>query len=69
MCMLFYEILNYYREGISNEDIQDAVRDPSNACPLPGYFYITPKIKEKLHEDPLIDTAGHDIRHKETYPV
>lgn len=65
--VLFYEILNHIRDGISDKDIQDAVRDPSNACPLPGYFYITPKIKEKLHEDPLIDTAGHGIRHKEPH--
>jgi hypothetical protein len=57
--VLFYEILNHPREGISDEDIRDAVRDPSNACSLPGYFYVTPNIKEKLHEVPLIDTAGH----------
>lgn len=63
--VLFYEILNHLREGISDEDIQDALTDPSNACPLPGYFYITPKIKEKLHEVPLMDTTGHGILHKE----
>lgn len=46
--VLFYEILNHLQEGISNEDIGEALREPSNASPLPGYFYITPKIEEKL---------------------
>ena len=46
--VLFYEVLNHLREGITNEDIRDAIREPSNASPLPGYFYITPKIEQKL---------------------
>ena len=46
--VLFYEILNHLQEGISDEDIRDAISEPSNASPLPGYFYLTPKIEEKL---------------------
>src|SRR5512137_1594236 len=34
--VLFYEILDHLREGISDEDIQDVLSDPANACPLPG---------------------------------
>ena len=67
--VLFYEILNHLRDGISDEDIREAVRDPSNACPLPGYYHVTPKIKEKLHEVPLIDTAGHSIRNRQSHPA
>jgi hypothetical protein len=50
--VLFYEVLNHLQEGISSEDIRDAIREPSNASPLPGYFYLTPKIKEKLRAVP-----------------
>ena len=46
--VLFYEVLDHHREGIAGEDIRDAIREPSNASPLPGYFYITPRIEEKL---------------------
>jgi hypothetical protein len=67
--VLFYEILDHLREGISDEDIQDVLNDPANLCPLPGYFYLTPKIEEKLREAPLKDTTGYNIRHKEPHPV
>jgi hypothetical protein len=46
--VLFYEILNHQREGISNEDIRKAVIQSSNASELPDYFFITPEIEEKL---------------------
>ena len=46
--VLFYEILDHRGEGISDEDIREAVREPSGASPLPEYFYITPAIEEKL---------------------
>jgi hypothetical protein len=67
--VLFYEILNHLRDGISDEDIREAVRDPSNACPLTGYFYVTPKIKEKLHEVPVIDPAISGARLRESHPA
>jgi hypothetical protein len=67
--VLFYEILNHHREGIPGEDIREALDDPSNACPLPGYFYLTPKIEEKLREFSLKDTPGYRIRHKESNPA
>lgn len=62
--VLFYEIVNHLREGIPGEDIREALDDPANACPLPGYFYLTPKIENKLREVSLKDTAGYAIRHK-----
>jgi len=46
--VLFYEILNHLQQGISDEDIREILADPANASPLPGYFYLTPKIKTKL---------------------
>jgi hypothetical protein len=56
--VLFYEILNHLREGISDADIRDALKNPSNASPLPGYFYVTPKIAEKLQDGPMKGTAS-----------
>lgn len=67
--VLFYEILNHPREGIPGEDIREALDDPANACPLPGYYYITPKIEEKLREISLKDSAGYAIRHREPNPA
>jgi hypothetical protein len=67
--VLFYEILDHLREGISDEDILDILSDPANACPLPGYFYVTPKIEEKLREVSLKDTPRYIIRHKEPNPA
>jgi len=55
--VLFYEILNHLREGIASEDIQDAIRDPSNASPLPGYFYLTPTIEQKLRALKMRDAS------------
>jgi hypothetical protein len=46
--VLFYEILDHRGVGISDEDLREAIGEPSNASPLPEYFYITPKIEEKL---------------------
>jgi hypothetical protein len=54
--VLFYEILNHHQEGISDEDIGEALADPINSSPLPGYFYITPKIEERLQASRL---PGH----------
>lgn len=64
--VLFYEILDHCREGISGEEIWDAILEPSNASPYPGYFYITPEIERKLRasrapEHPGCTTmSGHE---------
>jgi hypothetical protein len=63
--VLFYEILNHLQKGIPGEDIREALSDPANACPLAGYFYVTPKIEEKLREISLKDPAGYGLRHTE----
>ena len=55
--ILFYEILNHLQEGISDEDIRQAIMDPINSSPIQGYFYIPPKIREKLHTYHLSDHA------------
>lgn len=62
--VLFYEVLNHLSEGISNEDIRDAIREPSNASPLPGYFYITPEIEEKLRAFQAPDHANYRKKDK-----
>ena len=67
--VLFYEILNHLREGISDEDIRDALQDPANACPLPGYYYLTPTLEEKLREVPPKVTDGQAVGQKEQHPV
>ena len=46
--VLFYEILNHLRMGISDEDIRNAVACPSCISPLPDYFSLTPEIERKL---------------------
>ena len=55
--VLFYEILNHLREGISDEDIKEALFDPTNVSPLAGYCYITEKIERKLQAFHLPDRA------------
>jgi hypothetical protein len=45
---LFYEIIDHRREGISDTEIQEAVTRPSNEAPLPGYYYLTPTMEEKI---------------------
>jgi hypothetical protein len=66
--VLFYEILNHLRKGVSDEDIREALHNPANACPLPGYYYITPEIEGKLREFSLKDSAVYGIRHGNTNP-
>jgi hypothetical protein len=56
--VLFYEILNHCSNGILDEEIREVIRDPSCASPLSGYFHLSPKIKEKLMEFPLLDSCG-----------
>jgi len=57
--ILFYEILNQLQVGISDEDIRQALMDPINSSPLPGYYYISPKIREKLHANHLSDHSSY----------
>lgn len=62
---LFYEIMNHSHNGITDEDIQEALRNPENACSLPGYYHITPKIREKLQKIQLMEAACIPVRHTE----
>jgi hypothetical protein len=55
--VLFYEILDHLKEGISDEDIRAALRESSNTSPLPGYFHISPKIEQKLHAFQTTDSS------------
>lgn len=48
--VMFYEIVDNLHAGISDEQIQEALRDPANACPLPGYYYLPREMAEKLRE-------------------
>ena len=66
--VMFYEVINHYQEGISDEDIREAISDPAYACPLPGYYYLTPKIEEKLQKVRLKYTTGYRMKQKEPQP-
>lgn len=46
--VLFYEIMNHTLAGISEQEIQEVVLQPSCAAPLPGYFFLTPEIEQKI---------------------
>lgn len=65
--VMFYEIINHYLEGITDEDIQEAIRDPANACPLDGYYTITPTIEAKLHNLRLREDHGYPLEQKEKH--
>lgn len=67
--VLFYEIVNHLREGISFDEIRDAIHDPANASPLAGYFYLTHTLEEKLHKIRLKDTPLSGTRYKEPHPA
>jgi hypothetical protein len=56
--VMFYEILNHQRQGISDEEIRNAVILPANASGLSDYYFITPEIEEKLR-------AIHAMEHME----
>lgn len=60
--VMFYEVLDHEAEGITGEDIREAVRDPATACPLAGYFYPTPAIEEKLKGVRRKETSGYTAR-------
>lgn len=63
--VMFYEIVDNLRAGISDEDIQQALRDPANACPLPGYYYLPRHLAEKLRETLSRSTPAVTDRGKE----
>lgn len=48
--VLFYEILDHIREGISDQDLMEAAGDPKNASPLPEYCHLSHKIEEHLRQ-------------------
>jgi hypothetical protein len=51
--VLFYEIVNHLKMGISDNDIREAITRPSNAASLPGYYYLTPEIERKIGTSPI----------------
>lgn len=63
--VMFYEVLDHEAEGITNEDIRQAIRNPANACPLAGYFYPTPEIEENLKNVRRKETHGYKTRQQE----
>ena len=48
VCVLFYEIINHLAEGITDEDLREAITRPQSASPLPDYYYLTPEIEKKI---------------------
>ena len=67
--VLFYEILDNLEAGITDEEIQDALQDPANACPLPGYFYVTPAMEERLQKATGEEPAGNVFVYIEPHPA
>lgn len=57
--VLFYEILNHLQEGISDEDISEALANSENSTPVPGYFYLTPMLEKKLLSARMAEYSIH----------
>lgn len=46
--IFFHEIVDHRRYGISDEDMQDAVKYDTGIFSLPGHIHISPHIEKKL---------------------
>lgn len=46
--VFFHEQVDHQKHGISDDDIEDAVRKDTGAFTLPGYYIISPHIEQKL---------------------
>jgi hypothetical protein len=46
--IFFHELVDHQKHGISDEDIEDAVRQDNDSFSFPGYFPISPLIEQKL---------------------
>ena len=55
--VLFYEILDHKHEGITDQEIREAMARPTGPSGLPGYYYITPEIEQKLRSVPAAEHA------------
>lgn len=48
--VIFFEILDHEREGITDDDLREACCDKKNASPLPEYYHLSRKINEQLQQ-------------------
>jgi hypothetical protein len=46
--IFFHEIVDHQRYGISDEDMEEALKYDTGAFTLPGHFHISPHIEKKL---------------------
>jgi hypothetical protein len=46
--IFFHEIVDHQKYGISDEDMQDAVKYDTGVFTLPGHIHISPHIEKKL---------------------
>jgi hypothetical protein len=46
--IFFHEIVDHQKYGISDEDLQDAVKYDNDVFTLPGHIHISPHIEKKL---------------------
>jgi hypothetical protein len=44
----FHEVVDHEQHGISDEDLEVAVRDDAAAMDMPGHYVISPQIEMKL---------------------
>ncbi|MFZ1127554.1 hypothetical protein [Methanoregula sp.] len=46
--IFFHEIVDHQKYGISEEDMEDALKYDTGTFTLPGHFHISPHIEKKL---------------------
>jgi len=46
--VFYHEIVDHRKYGISDEDINEALKHDTGAFTLPGHFHISPRIEKKL---------------------
>jgi hypothetical protein len=46
--VFFHEMVDHQKHGISEEDIEEAVKLDNGSFSLPGHYHISPRIEQKL---------------------
>jgi hypothetical protein len=46
--VFFHEMVDHRQHGISDEDIEESVKQDTGAFTLPGHYHISPHIEQKL---------------------
>ncbi len=46
--VFFHEMVDHHKHGISDEDLEQSVKQDTGAFPLPGHHPISPHVEQKL---------------------